>query len=36
MCDHYDFPSPEVGIDSTLLLMPTLYPGIEDVIDIVT
>jgi hypothetical protein len=35
MFDHHDFPSPEVGIDSTLLLIPTWYPGIEDVIDIV-
>ncbi len=25
MCNHYDFPSPEVGIASTLLLMPSLY-----------
>ena len=36
MCNHYDFPIPEVGIDSILLLMPTWYPGIEDVIDSVT
>ena len=35
MCNHCDFPIPEVGIDSTLLLRPTWYsgPGIEDVID---
>jgi len=38
MRNHHDFPSPEVGIDSTLLLRPTWYsgPDIEDVIDSIT
>ena len=36
MRNHHDFPSPEIGIDSTLLLIRTWYPSIEDAIDIVT